>query len=137
MQSRRSDPAKEFEGGGMMENIKYRAWDCIEQRMYSNVQNGIYQDPDEIIDFGRILELERFKVMQYIGLNDKNSREIYEEDLYKNEFGIWVWKWKPQYARFVPVQPGNWIASATQSYTKMIEIFGNIYENSELIGALK
>jgi len=133
-----------------MRDIKFRAWDNIENGMHSNIQTGIYEDPDEIIPFGKILEFACYDVMQYTGLKDKQGKEIYEGDLipytfnykklgivkygeYQNicddEFaghvGFYV-EWQDEQLRTMNRKDlGYWIKVST--------VIGNIYENPELL----
>lgn len=62
-----------------MREIKFRAWDKVANDMLPNIQNHIN---DEIFAFGYMLNnYERFSIMQYTGLKDKNGKEIYEGDV--------------------------------------------------------
>lgn len=67
----------------MSREMKFRAWDTFQNTMHYGVESGIYEDPDEIIPFYKILDFACYEVMQYIGLNDKNNRKIYEGDIVK------------------------------------------------------
>lgn len=110
-----------------MRAIKFRAWETGEETMHSNVQVGVYQDPDEWIEFHYILELERFKVMQNTGLKDQNGAEIYEGDICKTLFGV-----KGE----VVFDCGSFKLKNKQdlySIGKLPELIGNIYENPELL----
>ena len=124
-----------------MRNIKFRAWDNLENRMYENVQFGIYQDPDEIISFGDILSLARFEIMQYTGLKDKNGKEIYEGDILiskNNEY--WHDSKYPMEVMF-EVADGGYMwrdifgrnDAICEAITNTCEIIGNIHENKELM----
>lgn len=66
-----------------MREIKFRAWDTIENKMYQDVQN-LYDNevcPRLCNSFGEILAEKDIVVMQYTGLNDKNGKEIWDGDI--------------------------------------------------------
>ena len=117
----------------MNREIKFRAWDNLENRMYENVQFGIYQDPDEIISFGDILSLARFEIMQYTGLKDKNGKEIYEGHILHKD-SHWGWYVAFEDGAFCRI-PINIIQRINLEHYRMKqkdvedwEIIGNIHE---------
>lgn len=124
------------EKGAKMENsrFKFRAWDKSEEEMIDNeaifgnelcVQSG-YQDED-------------FIFMQYTGLKDKNGVEIYEGDIVKTTSNELTGKWKHKIYK-IEFKEINCVAGAKymgfdfQFNVDEIEVIGNIYENSNLLG---
>ena len=83
-----------------MREIKFRAWDKKEKRMYWNVESAydslhchnVPDDPEECgcdmlshtfgpSSFGEVLKNENLKIMQFTELKDKNWKDIYEGDV--------------------------------------------------------
>lgn len=62
-----------------MREIKFRAWDKVNNNYYYNVQD--IHDNIVADSFGNILENEEFVVEQYTGNKDVNGVEIYEGDI--------------------------------------------------------
>jgi len=98
-----------------MREIKFRAWNNAEKKMYPEVED--------------IRERYEIYLMQYTGLKDKNGQEIYEGDILKfntkggNEM-IYEVKWRGK--GFKPTR-------MSEDNQEEIEIIGNIYENPELL----
>ncbi len=118
-----------------MREIKFRVWDKKGGRMYpvtalfswkgdelNRISLATERGETQDIPIG-----DRFVLMQYTGLKDKNGREIYEGDIVKDESDgmITVIKWNNECAGFVNV--------LYVKDSKDIEVIGNIYENPELL----
>ncbi len=115
-------------------DIKFRAWDNILKEFMPNVQNHIN---DNDWAFGSmLLKKDRWDIQQYIGLKDKNGKEIYEGD--KTIRG-YVIMWSNKHALFCEhYYQGfykKWVEASYPLDSANIEIIGNIYEheNQELI----
>lgn len=79
-------------------------------------------------------EQERFIIMQWTQLKDKNGKEIYEGDIVyvicEDENA--VIEWEEDSAKF-SIKFDDWIADFDCYYGKDLEVIGNIYENPELL----
>ena len=114
-----------------MRDIKFRSWNKVNKTMYDN---SIYNCKDSF-DM-QLKHPQIYEVMQYIGLEDKNGRKIYEGDIITITLdtgnvitgsvgmnnGQWSIKYYDRYYSLVSI----W-------YDMQPEVIGNIYENSELL----
>lgn len=81
---------------------------------------------------GPEITLTECKLMQYTGLKDKNSKEIYEGDKVSDENGIiGIVLWNESEAQFVVEYEEE-----LMNLWAECEVVGNIYENPELLKEL-
>ena len=131
-----------------MKEIKFRAWNT--RKPYGNEQlkeMAYFEltdlDEDYIIPSGTYLEGD-FNIMQYTGLKDKNSKEIYEGDIVAYQgypelpLSVASVEWNNERARFIiRWQDGqSHLGHDTfdrAEYLIGYEVIGNIYENPELL----
>lgn len=120
----------------MKREIKFRGW----RRKYQCWEYGyLIECPapelNEIVEVtksgGRIIAaVERDSIGQYTGLHDKNGREIYEDDIVKNENGV---------LQVVEFHDGSFTLGdyyfGSIGAGRVLEVIGNIYENPDLMEA--
>ena len=134
-----------------MRDIKFRVYDKYNKEMLYDAQNtydlGCTGDNIIMEDcFGDLLENEYYEVMQYVGLKDKNSKEIYEGDILqfkgnyqdKRKFVVFYDKMKAGFF-LTPTHFYDWKIEQN-SYirgdfinAKNKEVVGNIWDNPELL----
>lgn len=120
-----------------MNNFKFRAWDIKMKTMlnWEEIQ-GQWESEGYCIDLFYPYQ-DHYKCMQYIGLTDKNNKEIYEGDIvkylqpYSKRWDTNTVLWDKMFAGFGMFETNNeWCKESDWLKIKEIEIVGNIYENS-------
>ena len=106
-----------------MREIKFRVWDTVD---------GVMWEWPAVVQFGfKILADLAYIVMQYIGIKDKNGKEIYEEDIVKTA-GLWFGKVVYSCGHFFLAGPNNLSYSMDHEWSDS-EVIGNTCENPELM----
>jgi uncharacterized phage protein (TIGR01671 family) len=125
-----------------MREIRFRAWvkrqewqdEDVKPYMAYNIERTYDSGKEGEGSFGQFLQSsERYEVMQFTGLKDKNGKEIYEGDVMQNEDGVGrslvEWNHCGFNRRWIPIG----VTSPLSLNTEQWEVIGNIYENPELL----
>lgn len=124
-----------------MREIKFRIWDSISKEMHSwnTVKNHA---------FTGFQELEHYKILEYIGIKDKNGIGIYEGDYLVDRYPVDDENFDAGYHEsLLPVvwcdvklqwcvdtsfaKDGSFLTSLTGYFGEQFEVKGNIYENPQ------
>ncbi|MCY7739281.1 YopX family protein [Bacillus licheniformis] len=110
-----------------MREIKFQAWDLDAEQMYN--WESIRQHFHEHLDHPRV------KVRQYTGLKDINGREIYEEDITRDDDGfLWKIYWEDG-SFWAKGGEFNLREQLIELAPDFCEIIGDVYRNPELLEA--
>lgn len=135
----------------MDREIKFRAWDNKNKYMVTSKQGvftalrnsmNIVRQDNGYYNNGDLLKpnKEKYTLMQFTGLEDKNGKEIYEGDILKfSEVDTAIVIWNEKYAYFMvkPIQEYYFdsdVLGQALEYNDNVEKIGNIYDNPELLG---
>jgi uncharacterized phage protein (TIGR01671 family) len=119
-----------------MREIKFRAWDKELERMWNWTEskrlsrtfaNGKETLISPLETF--IQQSDRYNLMQFTGLFDRNSKEIWEGDIVQMDILTNEVLFKQ--GMFCIEEDGSWYP-LSQFYS-VIKVIGNIYENPELL----
>lgn len=116
-----------------MREIKFRAWDLDEKKMYLidklTTEEWVTYTSKHVTGKGNTV------FQQYTCLKDKNGIEIYEGDVVKDcshTGGIFKIEWCDDLIGYYA--PVDWVEEEYLSLGLMdVEIIGNIYENPDLL----
>lgn len=115
--------------------IKFRAWDG--SRMQTVLTLGLYEG---FVSTNKLhSDIEDFILMQYIGLLDKNGKEIYEGDIVNTVYngmlftGIVVYDESELGFKATNGEVNYGSNFQYLSCCEEIEVIGNIYDNQELV----
>ena len=136
-----------------MRKIKFRAWDKETKKMFSvtHLQLDIYNDKvsfaaSEDLEENRteFYDMDKIKLMQFTGLEDKNGKEIYEGDIVSVKY-LYDKRttdraqvvWQEDKAGFGLKSLKGLTNEVYELYRVTskhnLEVIGNIYENKELL----
>lgn len=121
----------------MRKEIKFRGQENENKKwvygFYQEYPKGYVHIQNEYNDWFPILP---DTVGQYIGVDDKNGKEIYEGDIVRviEDFEeIYVVEWDEDIARYVLTQNGATMCDFGDIYGDDMEVIGNVYENADLL----
>jgi hypothetical protein len=111
-----------------MRKLKFRAWD-----VYVVKPKMVTPNNGDLIGWHAPSNWEKcYKVMQYIGLDDANGKEIYEEDILtdgQDNYRVWIEDGK----MLIGGLSKEWDEFISIHKVSRMKIIGNAYENPELI----
>ena len=123
-----------------MREIKFRAWNKIDRYMV-NSRSGILSILKKLIGckdtcYNQNEKDDNYILMQYVGLKDKNGKEIYDGDIIHHnnhtthfDNDDYSYKIKVTYSTAKNYTGFN----IKRKHCKQYTIIGNIYENPELL----
>lgn len=114
----------------MNREIKFRAWDTDEGKMFYGVETGM--DRGIWIHFDSVLNHDGMVVMQFSGLGDRKGRPIFEGDVLKGERTMWVCRYEAPCFRLYRTD-GKFTTFSKKYMRNDLEVIGNIFENPELL----
>ena len=127
----------------MNREIKFRAWDNENKYMVTSKQGvftalrnsmNIVRQDDVYYNDGDLLKpnKEKYTLMQFTGMFDKNGKEIYEGDIVKDlEYKIIG---KIEYIEYMTGYFLVYGKSKCISSICEVEVIGNVWEDNELLG---
>ena len=117
-----------------MREIKFKLWHKGFKKFFTtNYSDQISMMPDGNIFWMGECETDNFTLLQYTGLKDKNGKEIYEGDIFRDN-DTYLWEVFFEDGMFC-AKGGEYdlVEALIEFIPEHCEIIGNIYENPELL----
>ena len=112
----------------MKRDIKFRAWNTFDRHLVHDIIFLRNKD----FTLNKFLGEDRYVLMQYTGLKDKNGKEIYEGDVLKSGVQIVTVVYTAESASFDLMTNTKGLMGMA-GVNSILGIIGNIYENPELL----
>lgn len=123
-----------------MREIKFRLWDKRSKELMPTDKNLQFYDKENywIADIeDALINKERFELMQYTGLKDKNGTEIFEGDIIKGwsncTYTVTFVEKRGGYYPFAQGDGCGCCDDEVESDPSECTVIGNCYENPELL----
>lgn len=130
-----------------MREIKFRAWDDENKKMYSpeDLEQEGASDLEKTIygylSFGTVLiydfknpeEPIELLPLQSTGWYDNEQNEIYEGDVVESDTGVYQIMWSEEVAGFILLGNDGSMAMGGPYMSDTFKLKGNIYQNPELL----
>ncbi|HDR4727308.1 hypothetical protein J0835_28400 [Bacillus cereus group sp. Sample62] len=127
-----------------MNTVEFRAWEKEEKKMYHDVGIVgtliILEHEQRGYDFceadlTRYDQLDnKYDLMQYTGIKDKNGKKIFKGDIVKDhDECLYIVEWDKKEAMFYYKDSYGYEDDDLRMSAVAFEVIGNIYENQNLI----
>lgn len=111
----------------MNRELKFRAWDT-----YAKPNKMVMPNNGDFIGWHAPSNWQKcYKIMQYIGLDDANGKEIYEDDILsdgQDNYRVWIEDGK----MLIGGVNKEWDEFISIHKTSRFKVIGNVFENPEL-----